>query len=155
MLTPGQAFGYRSYFAKQRRITQAVATEDTEILALDLRIFDQLIRRNGDVAIYVIHRLSVRLGETDRRTVSLQQKHMRGRLADSLIFLKDKYGFESDGLTLNIYLSREDLASLSNMTTNNAIRTLSAFAEEGIIITDGRRIKIIDLDRLRRINTCG
>jgi CRP-like cAMP-binding protein len=155
MLTPGQAFGYRSYFAKQRRITQAVATEDTEILALDLRIFDQLIRRNGDVAIYVIYRLSVRLGEIDRRSVNLQQKHMRGRLADSLIFLKDKYGFESDGLTLNIYLSREDLASLSNMTTNNAIRTLSAFADEGIIILDGRRIKIIDLPRLRRINTCG
>jgi CRP-like cAMP-binding protein len=155
MLKPGQAFGYRSYYAKQRRQTQAIATEPTEILAIDLKTFDQLIRHNGDVAIYVIYRLSVRLGQIDRRSVSLQQKHMRGRLADSLLYLKDKYGFESDDMTLNIYLSREDLASLSNMTTNNAIRTLSAFAEEGILILDGRRIKIVDLNRLRQINTCG
>jgi CRP-like cAMP-binding protein len=155
MLLPGQAFGYRSYYAKQRRQTQAIATEETSILAVDLKTFDELIRRNGNVAMYVIHRLALRLGEIDMRSVNLQQKHLRGRLADSLIFLKDKYGFEEDGLTLNIYLSREELASLSNMTTNNAIRTLSAFAEEGLVILDGRRIKITNLEALRKINSCG
>jgi hypothetical protein len=41
------------------------------------------------------------------------------------------------------------------MTTNNAIRTLSAFAEEGLVILDGRRIKITNLDALRKINSCG
>jgi CRP-like cAMP-binding protein len=69
--------------------------------------------------------------------------------------LKDSYGLEEDESTLSIYLSREDLASFSNMTTANAIRTLSLFATEHLIAIDGRKIKIIDEDVLRRISKIG
>ena len=69
--------------------------------------------------------------------------------------LKENYGVEEDGLTLNIYMAREDLANLSNMTTSNAIRTLSSFTNEKIITVDGRRIQIIDEERLRKISKFG
>ena len=62
---------------------------------------------------------------------------------------------EQDGSTLSIYLSREDLANLSNMTTSNAIRTLSAFASERIIGIDGRKIQIINEPQLRTISDIG
>ncbi|MBP3714345.1 MAG: winged helix-turn-helix domain-containing protein, partial [Phocaeicola sp.] len=65
------------------------------------------------------------------------------------------YGLEEDESTLSIYLSREDLANLSNMTTSNAIRTLSNFASEKIIAIDGRKIKLIDIDKLRKISKIG
>ena len=65
------------------------------------------------------------------------------------------YGVEEDGFTLSIYLSREDLANLSNMTTSNAIRTLSNFATEKLIAIDGRKIKIIEEDKLRKISKIG
>ena len=87
-------------------------------------------------------------------TVNLTQKHIRGRLAESLVFLIDSYGLEEDD-TINIYLAREDLASLSNMTTSNAIRTLSIFVMEKIIVLDGRKIKILDEERLRKISKLG
>ena len=64
-------------------------------------------------------------------------------LAESLIFLVDSYGLEEDN-TINIYLARKDLANLSNMTTSNAIRTLSNFVAEKLIVLDGRKIKILD-----------
>ena len=65
------------------------------------------------------------------------------------------YGLEEDGATLSIYLSREDLANMSNMTTSNAIRTLSAFAQEKIIAIDGKKIKIIDGESLEKISKIG
>ena len=65
------------------------------------------------------------------------------------------YGLEEDGATISIYLSREDLANLSNMTSSNAIRTLSSFASERIIAMDGRKIKLIDEDQLRKISRMG
>lgn len=99
--------------------------------------------------------LSLDLGIADERTVNLTQKHIRGRLAESLLFLKDSYGLEEDGATLSIYLSREDLANLSNMTTSNAIRTLSTFVAERIIAIDGRKIKLIDEDKLKKISKMG
>ena len=57
--------------------------------------------------------------------------------------------------TLSIYLSREDLANLSNMTTSNAIRTLTSFAAEQLITVDGRKIKILKEEELRRISKHG
>ena len=41
------------------------------------------------------------------------------------------------------------------MTTSNAIRTLSSFAAERVIAIDGRKIKIIDEEKLRRISKIG
>ncbi len=64
------------------------------------------------------------------------------------------YGLEEDN-AINIYLSREDLASLSNMTTSNAIRTLGNFVTEKVITLDGRKIKILDEERLRKISKLG
>ncbi|MGP1477576.1 MAG: Crp/Fnr family transcriptional regulator, partial [Phocaeicola sp.] len=114
-----------------------------------------LIIQNSDLALFFIKQLSKDLGISDERTVNLTQKHIRGRLAESLLFLKDTYGVEEDESTLSIYLSREDLANLSNMTTSNAIRTLSNFASEKIIAIDGRKIKLINLDKLMKISKIG
>jgi len=99
--------------------------------------------------------LASELGFSNSRTVTLTQKHIRGRLAESLLFLKDTYGYEEDNCTLKVYLSREDIANLSNMTTSNAIRTLSTFSNERVIAIDGRRIKILDLPKLERISDLG
>ena len=69
--------------------------------------------------------------------------------------LRDQYGYEADGITLRMYMSREDLANFSNMTTSNAIRTLTAFVNERIIVVDGREIKILDESLLRKISKYG
>ena len=58
-------------------------------------------------------------------------------------------------MTLKIYMAREDLANLSNMTTSNAIRTLSGFVSEKLITVDGRRIRILDEPQLRKISKYG
>lgn len=102
-----------------------------------------------------IHELSHNLGGSDTKIVNLTQKHIRGRLAEALIVLKEHYGFEDDNMTLRIYMAREDLANLSNMTTSNAIRTLSGFVAEKLITVDGRRIRLLNEPMLRKISKFG
>ena len=155
MIRPVQFFGYRAYFAREQYVTAASAFEPSVVCMIPIKIIEELLRRNGDLALYFIHLLSTDLGVADQRVVSLTQKHVRGRLADSLLSLKESYGLEEDGATINIYLTREDLANLSNMTTSNAIRTLSTFVNEQIVAIDGRKIKIIDEERLRNISRIG
>jgi CRP-like cAMP-binding protein len=155
MIRPVQYFGYRAYFAREQYVTAASAFENCTVCMIPIKIIEEFLRKNGNLALYFIHLLSADLGVADQRVVSLTQKHVRGRLAESLISLKDSYGLEKDGATINIYLTREDLANLSNMTTSNAIRTLSTFVNERIIAIDGRKIKIIDEDRLRKISRIG
>lgn len=148
-------FGYRAYFAGEHYVTSAMAFEPTVICSFPMQVIEEIAHENNSLAFFFIHRLAYDLGEADERTVNLTQKHIRGRLAENLLFLKDNYGLEADGATISVYLSREDLASLSNMTTSNAIRTLSSFAAERVIAIDGRKIKIIDEEKLRRISKIG
>ena len=155
VIKPIEMFGYRAYFAGEQYRTSAMAFEPSTVVKIPMEIVVQLMSENQHLNMLIIHHLSVQLGQSDDRTVNLTQKHIRGRLAEALLFLMDSYGVEEDGCTLSIYLSREDLANLSNMTTSNAIRTLSAFASEKLIATDGRKIKIIQFEELLRISKMG
>lgn len=148
-------FGYRAAFAEENYRTGASACDDSTICMIPINVIKRLISENNNLAQYFIKQLATMLGVADVRTVNLTQKHIRGRLAESLLGLKKKYGVEEDGSTLNIYLSREDLASLSNMTTSNAIRTLSAFASENLIALDGRKIRLINEEELCNISDIG
>lgn len=155
MVKPMRLMGFRALFADENHIATAVSLEDTTICIIDKKDLMNTIVENSEFAIGIIQALAKELGFSNRRTVTLTQKHIRGRLAESLLFLKDTYGLENDKATIKVYLSREDIANLSNMTTSNAIRTLSTFAGEGIITINGRKIKIIDLKRLERISALG
>ncbi|MCR5181111.1 MAG: Crp/Fnr family transcriptional regulator [Bacteroidaceae bacterium] len=155
VVRPVEYFGYRAAFATQDYLSSAAAFEATTIVRCPMKIVESLLQQNARLGWFFIQRLSASLGQADERTVSLTQKHIRGRLAESLLFLRDSYGLEEDGCTLSIYLSREDLANLSNMTTSNAIRTLSTFAAEHIVAIDGRKIKIMDETKLERISKIG
>lgn len=155
VIRPVDYFGYRAYFAGQNYLTTAAAFEPCVAALIPNELVEKWMMENNELAMFFIRKLSFELGNSDQRTVSLTQKHIRARLAEALLFLRDCYGLEEDGATLSIYLSREDLANMSNMTTSNAIRTLSAFAHDKIIAIDGKKIKIIDADMLEKINKMG
>ena len=136
-------------------VAAAAAFETSVIATIPIGLVRQLAMRNSQLAWFFVRRLAWALGKSDARTVNLTQKHIRGRLAESILFLKESYGVEDDGRTLCVCPSREDMANLSNMTTSNAIRTLSAFVQEGLIALDGRKIKILDEDALQKISRMG
>ena len=155
LISPVQYFGYRAYFAGEEYVHTASAMEASLIGSLPLEIVRQLIDSNRHIAWFFIHELSRNLGSADTRTVNLTQQHIRGRLAEALMLLIERYGYEEDGVTLRVYMAREDLANLSNMTTSNAIRTLTTFVNEKIIVVDGRQIKVLDKAALLKISKFG
>lgn len=155
LIRPVQYFGYRAFFAGESYVSSASAFEPSMLGAVPLTLVRDMISNDNQLAWFFIQELSRNLGGSDTRIVNLTQKHIRGRLAEALIVLLDNYGYEDDGSTLRIYMAREDLANLSNMTTSNAIRTLSTFVAERLVVVDGRRIKIINESQLRKISKYG
>ncbi len=131
LINPGQYFGYRAFFAREHYVSSAATLEESVLGTLPMSLVEEMISKNNRLAMFFIHELSRNLGNSDTKIVNLTQKHIRGRLAEALIVLLDNYGYEEDdNMTLKIYMAREDLANLSNMTTSNAIRTLSTFGEK-------------------------
>lgn len=155
LIRPVQYFGYRAYFAAENYTSSAAAFEPSTVGCIPMDVVEKLLHENNRLAMFFIHELSRNLGGSDNKIVTLTQKHIRGRLAEALLLLADNYGLEDDDATLKICMSREDLASLSNMTSSNATRTLGTFVEEQLILVDGRRIKIINPQRLKKISRFG
>lgn len=154
-IKPSELFGFRAYFASDDYRTSAIALEESVVGFLPMTTLITLMSGNPSIGKQLIHQLAYELGKADSRTINLTQKHIRARLADTIVTLRNRYGVEPDGYTLSIYLSREEMANMSNMTTSNAIRTLSAFADEKLIALDGRRIKLIQFDELCKISSNG
>lgn len=146
-----QFFGYRAYFANEKYTTNCVTMVDTKIVTLPANVIGRLVDGNKVIMRYFFKELALGLGLSDDRVVSMSQKHLRGRLAETLLFLSRSFGTDSAGW---IYgkITRSDIANLANMTTSNAIRTLASFREEGIIETDGKKIKITQPDKLTFIS---
>lgn len=155
MAKPVGFIGYRAFFAEEIHIASAEAIEDSVVCRIKTELIFDIVRNSPELSLSIIRALATDLGFSNRRTVTLTQKHIRGRLAEALLVLKDTYGYENDGETLKVSLSREDLANLSNMTTANAIRTLSNFATEGIVELIGKKIKIINKKALDDANNLG
>jgi CRP-like cAMP-binding protein len=147
--------GYKALFSDIPWSVSAIAIEDSAICIFEKSSFIETLKKNPDLSVKFIKVIADELWFSNNRTVSLTQKHIRARLAESLLILRDTYGYEADGITIRITLSREDIANLSNMTTSNAIRTLSNLASEGIIEITGRRISILDNNYLERISELG
>lgn len=155
MIEPHGCFGYSSLFARKRHYTNAIAAAGTVVITVPLTLVVQLMERNSGFAMVLVCELSELLSQTVTRTVSLTQKHVRGRLADCLLSLVEQFGLDENDRSLPIYLSRNELAQMSNMAPNNAIRTLSQFASEGVVGIEGRKLRILNLDMLKRIAKLG
>lgn len=155
VLRPVQYFGYRASMANEPYVTAASALEETVLVEVPMRTIYDVMNRNHALCQFFIRELATDLGLADKRIVSLTQKHVRGRLAEALLTLRDIYGLDADGQTLDTHITREDIASLSNMTTSNAIRTLSIFSDEGLIELKGRYIKFLDVESLMMISANG
>ncbi len=155
MTKPLGYVGYRALIAEEIHNACAVAIENTKVIRIKPHYFFNKLLKNNDFCLRIMRKLSEELGFSNSRTVTLTQKHIRGRLAEALILLKEKYGFQADGCTLNVSLTREDIAKLSNMTTANAIRTLSTFSKEGLIHIERRKLCILDYEEIERISVQG
>ena len=147
--------GFRALFADDYYSASAVAIENSSICVIDKKELLKFIRQNSELALQIIKLLATDLGESEKKIISLTQKHLRGRLAESLILLVDTYGLKADKQTMKVKLAREDLANMSNMTASNAIKTLYAFAEDKVIELEGKSIKVLNRKELEKISELG
>jgi CRP/FNR family transcriptional regulator len=77
---------------------------------------------------------------------------MPGRMADTLLYLFNEV-FDSRKFTP--YLSKQDIADLSGMSKDSAIKILREFQKDGIINYSDKELKILKEDVLQRISRTG
>jgi len=130
----------------------AMAVEDSTACLVDTAIFKKLVRSNPDFAEDFIKRISNQTLFNFEQVISLTQKQMHGRIADALFYLSERI-YCANPFTMSI--SRQDLADISGMSKESAIRILKEFKEEGILSVDGNLFEILNVKQLKQISETG
>ena len=147
----GDILGYRSLLSNENYSLTAYALEDASICFIPKSTFFTVLSQDANLSMQMMKLLSSDLKHAEEKITEMAQKPVRERLAEALLFIKETYGFTEDGKTLNVALSREDIANVVGTATETAIRLLSELKQDGIINLTGRKIAIVDNQRL--INT--
>jgi CRP/FNR family transcriptional regulator len=140
--------GYRALLSEESYQCGATALEETTLCYVPRQALKQIMENNVNIYKKMISLLSNDLKNAESKISELAQKPVRERVAETLMVLKNKYGLEADGATLNVVLSREELANLVGTATESLIRILSDFKKEGIIELDQKKIRIVDFEHL-------
>lgn len=148
LIKSGDIFGYRALFSNTRYNASAIALEDSRICFIPRDAFLTILHSNSNLSLDLIKLLALELGRAEQTITHIAQKTVKERTAEALLSLKETYGTEKDGATINISLSREDIASLVGTATETVIRLLSVFRREKTLDLIGKKIKILDLKKL-------
>lgn len=70
------------------------------------------------------------------------------KVADALLIMYEAYGSKGSSRTLNLTLSRQDIANLAGTTKEQVSKAISDLKSQGIIEAKGKHINLVDLDAL-------
>ncbi|RLD52187.1 MAG: Crp/Fnr family transcriptional regulator [Bacteroidetes bacterium] len=147
----GELFGYRSILSNEAACTTAKVVEESSVCIIPAAHFITLINTNSNFAMSIIKLSCRELGDSNQYILDIAQKNVKERLAEILLLLNENFGINKDG-DLNIFLTREELAGLVGTATESVIRLLSEFKKTGLIELNKRKIKLLDLNKLKHIS---
>jgi CRP/FNR family transcriptional regulator, polysaccharide utilization system transcription regulator len=151
ILTPHSYIGLLSFFETATYSYSVTALEDTRICMVDLDYLKQLYINNHDFLIRLNKAFGKSVASIMSKIITLNQKNIRGRVADSLLYLAKLN--RTDHFMIN--LTRKELGELSAISEENTVRLLTEFRKEGIIDLNGKEVHILDRGLLEKISELG
>jgi CRP-like cAMP-binding protein len=143
----GDIFGHRGLGHENYYPISATAIEPVQACYIDLDFFQATLKVNQDFMYGLLLFFADELQESERKMRNLAHMQVKGRVAHALLSLKEKFGLTPEG-SININLSRQDLASLVGAAYETVFRIINELAEEQVILLDGKNIALPHPDRL-------
>jgi CRP-like cAMP-binding protein len=150
LVKPGELLGQRSMISDEPANLSAVALEDMEVCFIPRSEVMQFFTQNNQFSMNVMRTICDDLKGADDHMVNMAQKTVRQRLGETLIYLEETFGKNEDG-SLHIQLSREELAGMIGTATESCIRLLSELNKSEYIELIGKKIKLLDKNKLKRL----
>lgn len=143
VLGAGDLAGCRALFTDSIHPVTASALEDTTLCFIPGDVIHSLIEKNPKFSLRLLGEISQEAKRNDDRLYKSSELPARGRVADTLLFLKES--FQSRRWT------RAEMAAWAGTTTETVVRCLLQFEREGLIVLNGHRIEITNKSGLQEI----
>lgn len=146
----GDIIGYRSILSQELACTTAKVIEDAVLCFIPGNLFIDLVKGNNEFSMEVLKVSLKELGDANKFIIDIAQKTVRERLAEILVLLKDTFDLDEQSY-LKVSLTREELANLVGTATESVIRLLSEFKQDNYIELNGRKIRILKIESLKKL----
>jgi CRP-like cAMP-binding protein len=151
LVKPGELLGQRSMISDEVANLSAVALEDMEVCFIPKMEIINFFNENNEFSMNLMRTICGDLKDADDHMVSMAQKTVKARLAETLVYLLETFGKNEDD-SLRIQLSREELAGMIGTATESCIRLLSDFNKLGLIELVGKKIVLKDVSKLKKLS---
>ncbi|MCL3779886.1 Crp/Fnr family transcriptional regulator [Prolixibacteraceae bacterium JC049] len=146
----GEIIAYRSLVSNELACTTAKVIDEAVLCHVPYQTLLYLVDNNSKFSLHMLQIVCKELKEANDYITDIAQKTVRERLAEVLILLKSNFELD-ENQTLQISLTREELANMVGTATESVIRLLSEFKQDKLIELQGRKIKFLDLQGLTKV----
>lgn len=146
----GDIIAYRSLLSQELACTTSKIIEEAVLCHVPYQTLLYLIQSNWQFSHHMLQIVCRELREANEYITDIAQKSVRERLAEVLLLLKENFELDNQN-TLQISLTREELANMVGTATESVIRLLSEFKQDRLIEIQGRKIKFLDIPNLRKV----
>ncbi|HLS71355.1 MAG TPA: Crp/Fnr family transcriptional regulator [Chitinophagaceae bacterium] len=144
----GDLIGYKALLSGEKYTASAIALDDSSVCFIPKDAFLDILKKDHNLSLKLMSLISSELRKAETKVAQLAHKPVRERLAETLLLLKETFGLKEDEKTLNVELSREEIANIVGTATESIIRTLSEFRKDGIVELNGKNITIVNKNLL-------
>jgi CRP-like cAMP-binding protein len=144
----GDFMAFSSVFGDNIYNCSAVALKDSTICMIEKTALKQLLMKNADFAMRITSRNCRNEGRYLEIIQNTSYKQMRGKLASALLYLSSEEFLKEDVFQ---YLTRQEIADFASITIESAVKFIKEFEKERLLELDGKRIKIVNKDKLQEI----
>ncbi len=152
LIKAGEYIDLQTLFGDKTYKYSIAAMDDTMVCMINSDHLRGLAQKNSDYLFELTKTISDSGNYFYKKISDISRKHLRGRLADTLLYLTDEIYKTRE---FNIGMTRKELAELSSMSMENAVRILSEFRTDKIISIQGKEMTILQYDILKKLSDIG
>jgi len=147
ILKPPAYIGLLSFFESPFYFYSVSALEESEVCFIELGLVKKLYIENHDLLLSLNKAFGKSVANIMKKIISLNQKQIRGRIAENLIYLSEI----NKNHRFRLVVSRKEIGEMAAISEENTVRLLSEFSRENIISVKGKDIEILDMPLLKKI----
>ena len=151
IIKPPAYIGLLSFFETPIYSYSVTALEDSDVCFIELDLVKKLYIENHDLLLSLNKAFGKSVSNLMKKIISLNQKQIRGRIAETLIYLSEL----NNSQKFHLGLSRKEIGEMVAISEENTVRLLTEFSKENIISIKGRDVEILDMLLLKKISDLG
>jgi len=147
----GEIVGHKSVLNNHSAKLSVTALEDMDVCFIPKSEILDFFGSNKQFALDLTRSICNSLDGANMTVATMAQKNVRERLAEFLLHFDKMFGCDEEGF-ISVKLTREEIANSIGTATESAIRLLSEFKRDGLILLHGKQIKILNKSKLQVVS---